>query len=156
MSKPSSHPSSIILDHCWVCQAKFLGSGGTEPKEEHHIIPRAYGGSDGPTVSVCDSHHHKLHDIALKLKSNKPFFEALKGESQEAIKKLLYLANAVYNAELATRNDPNKAASAMLLLNARHKSMIDTLKKIYPQAKSREAILLVALETLHAKHFVAK
>lgn len=154
MAKPSSDPRSIVLDHCWVCAAKFTDNGGTETREEHHIIPRAYGGEEGPTVTLCDTHHSKLHRIAVCLKTGKPFFNFLQGESPDRNKKLLYLANAVHNAELATRNDPNKAASAVLSLGARHKEMIEQLKKVYPQAKSREAIMLLALEHLHRKHFV--
>ncbi len=155
MGQPSKHPSTILLPHCWVCEALFVAHGGTEIPEEHHVIPCAYGGTDGPTISLCDTHHSKLHRIAVALKASKPFFQILQGEDPGKSKKLLYMANAVYNAELATRNDPNKAASAVLSLNARHKNMIDKLKKIYPQAKSREAVLLVALEALHARHFVS-
>ncbi len=154
MGLPSKHPSSIVLDWCWVCNEKFVGRGGTSICEEHHIVPRAYGGTDGPTVSLCDTHHSKLHRIAVCLKTKKPFFEILRNEGPDTTKKLLYLANAVYNAELVTRNDPNKAASAILSLNAKHKEMIDRLRKVYPQAKSREALLLLALEALHARHFV--
>ena len=110
---------------------------------------------DGPTISLCDTHHSKLHRIAMALKASKPFFQILHGEDAERTKKLLYMANAVHNAELSTRNDPNKAASALLSLNARHKTMIDKLKRIYPKAKSREAIVLLALEAMYTRHFVA-
>ncbi len=154
MAKPSSHPATIVLDHCWICGAKFVGKGGTEIVEEHHVIPVAYGGKDGPTVSLCDTHHSKLHRIAVALKGGKNYFRHLAGEDQERTKKILYLSNQVYNAELATRGDPNKAAAVMLGLGARHKDMIDCLKRVYPQAKSREAVLLIALETLYKKHFI--
>lgn len=156
MGTPSKHKASIVLSHCWICQARFLGDGGTEPREDHHMIPRASGGVDGPTVTLCDSHHSKTHALATALKFSKPYFGILRGESTERSKKLLYLANLIHNADLATRNDPNKAATAVLILNARHKNMVDMLKKIYPQAKSREAILLLALEALYTKSFIPK
>lgn len=154
MGKPSSDSRSIVLQHCWVCEARFIGDGGTETREDHHIIPRAYGGVDGPTVTLCDSHHSKTHSIALKLIHNKPYFALLNGESKPRIQKLLYMANCIRNAELAMRNDPNKSAAAMVVLDARRKKMIDDLKTVYPNAKSREAILLVALEMLHGRHFI--
>jgi hypothetical protein len=154
MGQPTKHPQSIAWDRCWVCETRFVESGGTEQCHHHHVIPQAFGGTDGPTVSLCDSDHNRLHRIAVCLKGGKPYFTLITGEKPEAIKKLLYLANAVYNAELATRNDPNKAASAMVTLNARHKAMIDKLKSINPKLKSREAVLLCALESLYSKHFI--
>lgn len=154
MGQPTKHLQTIVLEHCWVCQARFTEFGGSAVVEHHHVIPQAYGGTDGPTVSICDSHHSKLHLIAVSMKASKPYFSNLTGESPDRIKKILYLANAVYSAELATRNDPNKAASAMVTLNAKHKQMIDQLKSVHPRLKSREAVLLYALETLHAKHFI--
>lgn len=154
MGKPSNHPSSIVLDHCWICSAKFTGNGGSAVREDHHVVPRAFGGVDGPTVTLCENHHGKLHRIAVALKAGKPYFENLQHEDIYKVKKLLYLANQVYNAELVMRNDPNKAASVMMTLNARHRGMVDSVKKIYPQAKSREAVFLLALEALYSKHFI--
>lgn len=155
MGQPTKHPQSIALDHCWICKVRFIEAGGTEQCHHHHVIPQAFGGTDGPTVSLCDSHHNKLHRIAVHLKSGKAYFPLLVGEPKENVQGLLYLANAVYNAELATRNDPNKSASAMVTLNARHKAMIDQLKTINPRLRSREAVLLCALESLHSKHFMS-
>jgi hypothetical protein len=118
------------------------------------LVPRAYGGVDGPTVTICDSHHTLVHNVGLCLIKSKPFFPFLKGEADgDRRQKILYLATCIANAEQATRNDPNKAATAVLTLNAKHKSMIDSLKKVYPTLRSREAVLLQALENLHHKHF---
>ena len=154
MGTPTKHPQSISLPHCWICSARFIEAGGTEQCHHHHVIPQAFGGTDGPTVSLCDSHHNKLHRIAICLKSEKSYFSVITGEDSAHVQKLLYLANAVHNAELATRNDPNKAASAMVSLDARHKAMIDKLKTINPKLRSREAVLICALESLYARHFV--
>lgn len=155
MGTPTKHPQTIVLDHCWICLARFLGDGGTEPREDHHVIPEAYGGRDGPTVTLCDSHHTKLHKIAVALKAKKSAYPLLTGECSTHREKLMYLANQVYNAELQTRNDPNKAASVALTLKAAHKNMVDQLRPIYPAAKSREALILIAIEALHRRHFVS-
>lgn len=156
MGEPSKHPKSIVLDHCWICGARFVGKGGVEQREDHHIIPCAYGGVDGPTVTLCTTHHSKLHDIAVARKSGRNYQTSLMGEPPQNVKHLLWLANQVVNAELAVRNDPNKAASVTITLNARGKMQVDQLKHVYPKARSREAILLLALEHLYSKHFVTK
>lgn len=153
MANPTAHKLTIDLPHCWVCGARFITHGGTAIVEHHHVIPQAAGGVDGPTVSICTEHHDKLHQIAVQMKASKPHFHYLQGEPQDRIQKLLYLANAVHNAFLVTKNDPNKAASVTLTLKANHKEMVDQLKTIYPRLKSREAIFLHALESLHSRHF---
>jgi len=152
MGQPTDHPKTINLDFCWVCNARFVGQGGTETRHDHHMVPRAYGGNDGPTVTVCTKHHTKLHVIAVCIKAKKPYFEQLKGEPQEIIKKLMYLATIVVDAEMATRNDPNKQAQVNITLNRKHKIMIDRLKT-GTNCKSREAVLLYALEALYHKTF---
>lgn len=153
MGEPSKHPKSIVLNHCWICHVRFIGDGGTEPREDHHIIPRAFGGTDGPTVTLCDSHHTKVHRIAEALRYKKTYFQITKGESPDRVNKLVYLAAQIQNAYLALGNDPNKLASVMVALNGKQKLMVDQLKKVYPRAKSREAILLFALESLYSRHF---
>lgn len=151
MSEPSKHEKTIDLAYCWVCGLRFISAGGSEPVHHHHVVPRAYGGTEGPTVSICTNHHSKLHEIAKRLQYGKPFFDQTKGENQDVIKKLMYLAQTVFNAEQATRNDPNKAAVCTVTLNARHKLMIDKLKT--SGMKSRESILLHALEVLYKRNF---
>jgi len=126
---------------------------GPMVRHVHHMVPRAYGGVDGPTITLCDSDHNTLHKIAVALKANKSYYTHLQGADSEQRRKLVYLANIVYNAELETRNDPNKSASAMVTLTARHKFMVDKLKKVYPSHRSREAVLLIALEKLFNQHF---
>jgi hypothetical protein len=146
---------SKILDYCWICSVRFKDSvpAGPALREDHHVIPRAFGGTDGPVVSLCETHHGILHKIAICMKTAKPYFNLLSTESSEHRKKLEWLASRVYNAELATRNDPNKSAVAMFTMDRRHREMIDALKPIY-HARSREAILEVALEALYSKHFL--
>lgn len=144
----------LIFDYCWVCNAPFTDAvpPGKEIRHHHHMVPRAFGGVDGPQVSLCDGHHNKLHKIAVAWKGSKPHFMLVQGEIPEVVKKLEYLASIVYNAELQTRNDPNKQAAVMIHLNARQKQMIDRLKTVYSKS-SRPALLELALESLYRKHF---
>jgi hypothetical protein len=146
----------IFLSHCWVCEVRFNTADPPGPanEERHHIIPRQAGGTDGPQVSLCDVHHTKLHKIALRLKSKKPYFEFLVGESDPRKQKLLWLASRVYNAFELTSGDPNKKVAVVLALDSKSQAMIDKLKKVYPNLRSREAILNLALTSLYNKHFL--
>ena len=44
---------------CFICDSK-------EGAHEHHVVPQAYGGTNGPRVVLCGTHHTLIHDIALK------------------------------------------------------------------------------------------
>lgn len=145
---PTKH---TFLPHCWVCGRKF---GPDMLEERHHIIPRAFGGTDGPQVSLCSDHHTALHEIGLKLYAKRPFYEFLsKVPAQD--KKLVYLATVACNARIATENDPNKRQMVVLSLNKDHKRMLKALKKILP-GRSQPAILEIALEHLYDRHFAKR
>src|SRR5271156_6066871 len=137
---------NLFLPHCWVCERRFVNAvpPGNEQEERHHIIPRKAGGEDGPQVSLCLDHHTKLHKIATRLSSKRSYFEFLRGESPDRQKKLLWLPSQVHNAFELTRDDPNKSVSVLFVLGQEHKRMIDKLRPIYPQLKSREALLSFA------------
>lgn len=147
---------SIQLPHCWVCEKRFTDANPPGPanKEVHHIIPQQAGGKDGPTVTICDGHHAALHKIALRMKSNKPFFDLLVGNTTEQKQKVLWLASRVHLAFEAVKNDPNKKVVVVMGLNAKQQLMLDRLKKVYPALKSRESLFTLALENLYNKHFL--
>ena len=44
---------------CFICNSK-------EGAHEHHVVPQAYGGTNGPRVVLCGTHHTLIHDIALQ------------------------------------------------------------------------------------------
>lgn len=147
---------SLVLDYCYVCGTRFtdVRPPGTANREEHHIIPRQAGGADGPTVSLCDGHHAVLHKIASRMSSGKPHFDLVTGESDANKQKLYWLASRVYNAFQLVKNDPNKKVMVIMTLDRKQQTVIDQLSKIYPRAKSREAVLTLALESLYKKHFI--
>jgi hypothetical protein len=149
---------SMLLPHCWVCERRFICSNppGTVTRNDHHIVPKAAGGIDGPLVSLCSDHHDALHKIALRLAAKKPYFDLVNEETDEQKKKLYWLATVVHNAFQATKNDPNKKVAAIVELDRKQQEMITQLMNVYPQAKSREAVLALALEALFNKHFSRK
>ena len=147
---------TLVLEHCWVCEARFndVKNPGSAMREEHHVIPRAYGGIDGPTVSLCDGHHSAIHKIAVAFKSKKPYHHLLGTHDTNQVKKLLALAQFIANAEETTRSDPNKKAVVVFSLDSHTKKLVDDLLTVYPRAKSRAGILKIAIEALHASHFI--
>lgn len=149
---------SQFLPYCWVCGVRFRDSNppGMATRNDHHIVPVAAGGKDGPQVSLCSDHHDILHKIALRLSAKKPYFDLLGDETDEQKKKLYWLATVVHNAFSATKGDPNKKTSVIVELDRKQQNMITQLMGVYPNAKSREAIMALALEALFSKHFSKK
>lgn len=143
---------SMVLDHCWVCNAKFAPQG-TAQEEQHHIVPRAYGGSDGPVVSLCDTCHTRLHKAALCIEGNKPVYPFVNGLTQDQQQKLLYLSTCVVNAKLATKNDPNKQSMVVLHFTRQETDQLDRLKKSLG-LKSRMAVIKTAILSLYNKRFI--
>jgi hypothetical protein len=150
--------SSVWLPHCWVCHTRFTDSvpPGPANKEVHHVIPRKAGGTDGPTFTICDLHHARLHKIADRLGSKKkrPYHDLLVGETPETTRRLMWLAVQAYNAFALVKDDPNRKIMLMMGLSNQQQQMIESLKRVYPTLKSREAIVDLALRTLYAKHFM--
>ena len=143
---------SMILDHCWVCNEKFAPKG-TAQEEQHHIVPRAYGGSDGPIVSLCDTCHTRLHKAALCIEAKKPVFPFINGLTQDQQQRLLYLSTCVVNAKLATKDDPNKCAVVTLQLTKKETDCIDKLKKALG-VKSRMAVIKAAIFAEYNRRFI--
>lgn len=144
---------SIVLPHCWVCLKEFGASspGGSTLEERHHIIPRAYGGSEGPVVSLCCDHHTTLHQMALRMYSNKPHFDLLT-RNPVYDRKLLWLASLVVNARHLTENDPNKPLVLHVVADKNFKSKLKALKTVFPKS-SYTVLIRYAVEQLYRKHF---
>lgn len=87
---------------CVVC-----GRGGKiVALHNHHIIPRAFGGKNGPQITLCVDHHELIHDEAKKQIVTNPKQLLTKGFEHVTI--LSYLINLIVNAEKKTTGDPNK------------------------------------------------
>ena len=140
-------------DVCWVCKRPFNHS---LTHEDHHIVPCAYGGTDGPQVRICSPHHTSLHTIALRLYSGKPYFDLLPSPltpfNSGVQERLLYLASVAYNARVAVENDPNKKRVLVLRLTRETNERLDKLKQIYRKI-GRERLVEIALKELFNKHF---
>lgn len=73
--------TGMILDFCVFCGTK-------EGIEQHHVLPRAEGGSDDPTniLSVCGAHHGLLHNIRRPANISKLTKEALAALKARGVK----------------------------------------------------------------------
>lgn len=140
---------SKILPHCWICGAKFIDSGGTALREDHHIVPRAYGGEDGPVVSICDPHHQRVHSVARKLLYNKPYKHLLENKGYD--QKVLWLASIIVKAQKAVVNDPNKKALVDVPLTGVQQVKLDALCKKLGMSRSKALVYL--LEEGYTRHF---
>ena len=145
---PANGVRHFLSDSCWICDVKF---DPNNRREDHHIVPRAYGGVDGPQVSICDSHHTTVHHVSLRLFKRKPYQELLTGV-QEKDKKILYLATVACNARLLVQNDPNRRAILLLSLKGDEQEALKRLKNVYPRL-SREALVKLAIKQLYQRSF---
>lgn len=138
-----------LLDYCWVCKRKF---GPSLAREDHHIIPRAYGGTEGPQVSLCDSHHSALHNIAHKLYNHKSFHSLLTQDA-EINQRLLYLGSVAYNSRLATENDPNKRRVEVVSLTGETYKKLKRLKDLHSTRISRGTLIETAINQMYYRYF---
>jgi hypothetical protein len=139
--------ANTFLTYCWICGIPFSHDC---QEERHHVIPRAYGGTNGPQVSLCDSHHSALHQIALKMYTGKSFFNLMSGR-QEQDARLLYLASVAYNARILTEKDPNKKQMLVLHISGQESQELNALKSIYKVG--REKLIGLAIKSLYDRHF---
>lgn len=109
---------SIVLKHCWCCPA-------TTGLHQHHVIPQAYGGVDGPTVTVCGGCHTTVHTAALKAPHQ---WTALIPTANQD--KFLQLIQIIYRARMATKNSPNKPMKMQLEFSVERTKKIRQLKAL--------------------------
>jgi len=93
---------NLIVNHCIVCNR----SGNIVALHNHHIVPRAFGGRNGPQITLCVDHHEFIHDMAKK-KTIVTCDALLTKHGQRAII-LSYLINLIIKAEKMTIGDSNK------------------------------------------------
>jgi hypothetical protein len=143
---------NLHYEWCWVCKEKFTDYGGKPSffEHRHHIVPRAFGGTAGPTVSLCDSHHMAAHFTALRLEKGKPYHEKLTGEKDKD-RRLLWLATIICNAKALTKDDPNKPIPIMFVAKGITKQKLKRLKAVHKLSYGN--LIEVAINNLYSKSF---
>lgn len=126
-------------DKCYVCHSPFNGN-----IEIHHVVPRAYGGLNGPTVALCDSCHTRVHKLEKLICSNKTDTFGL---DKEAYNRLYSLALVIVRAKRMMKDDPNKVIKVILVLNQKEVRTLDKLKSMLG-LKNRSDVYSYALKCL--------
>lgn len=112
--------NSITLPYCWICKSP-------NSLHEHHIIPRAYGGSDGPTVTLCATCHNGIHHVADGRSEMQPLYWSSKDGTIERAYKLV---SAICTARTVASKSDNKKSLTTLELSAEETKKLDKLKVI--------------------------
>lgn len=148
---------TLKLPYCWVCEGRFVQDGGEDAsllKNEHHVIPRACGGTSGPTVTLCSAHHDLLHALAVAveqgadLKQNELTF----GLPDDWCMRLEYLAHVVYTAEKATQNNPNRRFLLTVELPPVYRNRVRLLQRSLGNP-SYEKLLRALIDAEYNKRF---
>lgn len=105
-------------DKCWVCNRRFSNN---LLREDHHVIPTAFGGRDGPQASLCSDHHSLLHKIADLVVPQRDQDIAvvegfLLGLTSVEQSRTLYLSTRAAMAERVFKDDPNRGVSVSVSL----------------------------------------
>lgn len=109
---------------CVVCQK-------TEDSclHEHHVIPQANGGTNGPTVMLCAEHHNMIHKVAVKIltlirNGKEPEFTWPANHGDTNIAK--YLVGEIVTSTLSTKT---KKYKVILEFDQVQRDMLDLLKQ---------------------------
>jgi hypothetical protein len=140
-----------LVDRCYVCDRKFIAYGGNDSaliQEFHHIFPQAFGGTKGPTVSLCSGHHSSLHRIAERVLAGKSYNEFLQSGENHAIinQRLFYLANCVVQATRKLKEDPNRMVPVQVNGNANFHSKLAKISEYYKKSKADTIKCLIEAE----------
>lgn len=145
------------LDCCWVCSIKNV------PFDEHHIVPRAYGGENGPLITLCGSHHTLVHNLGLyQLKqltsySEESTIEEADSQSLQALSaqgkyRAMYLANVIAQAGFAVESDVNKTIKYAGEFTAGQNRKLNAIK-LSLGVRSKHKALVMCINHMHKSLF---
>lgn len=129
--------------NCWVCGTLMLDS-----RHNHHLIPRAFGGLNGPTVDICADDHNVLHRLALRRADDPSVILALLGKPR-----LAYLTNVVRYAREVTKNNKNKRFQLSVTLSGDTGRKLADIKRITGSTNNEQVIGLLISE-YHSRRFI--
>lgn len=139
-------------DRCWICPE-------TCSIEEHHIIPRCYGGEKGPTVYICSVCHSLVHAVADELGDtpSSAITTIAQGARQVFVNENVALTHAIFlvrmiqSARELVKQDPNKTAVFQTRFSARTRTQLRGLRKVFPRL-NQEKLVVLAIDNLYKKH----
>lgn len=122
--------------------------GNSGELEEHHVVPRSYGGSSGPTVTICTECHTVTHKTALRKDGQPPSIS--KRWTAESIPKIQYLADVIRKSRLLVNKDVNKTVQLNLKLTG---ALATKLKEVQHALglKNQDQAIEAAIDSIHLK-----
>lgn len=161
--KPAKDPldppllATAVLDYCWVCKIKDV------PFDEHHVVPEAYGGEDGPQITLCGSHHTLVHNLGLfQLKqltssseestieeADSKALQALNAQGQQ---RAVYLANVIASAGFAVVSDVNKTIKYAGVFTAEQNRKLNAIKQSLG-VRSKHTAIVMCINRMHKDLF---
>jgi hypothetical protein len=154
---PTPITVTLHLGHCWACRKRFVKDGGDDPsliRNEHHVVPRCYGGEDGPTVTLCSADHDLLHALATRMIAGDEWkgHQLIRGLDGIRAGRIAYMASVVLTADRATAGDPNKRFVLTLELAPAYRKKMEKLKSVM-SARSYGELAAHLIDAEYAKRF---
>jgi hypothetical protein len=131
-------------------------TGRPDGLDEHHVIPRSYGGVDGPVVWLASDMHVEVHTQALALYRTKDegLIQYPSGLPDTSRDKFLYLVRTIVNARIAyesakkARLAPKQSVSVKL--DTRRTKRVDELAQALNC--SQRHVINMAIDRLYQKN----
>jgi hypothetical protein len=128
--------------NCYICGDKY-------GLHTHHIIPRAYGGTNGPTVTLCGGCHTLIHSIAVH-KNKEERNRMMQGHSERQKIKIIELVDIIRRARISSRQF-KRPMTLQLILDAETATMLRQLKRMLG-AKSLSQALFRCIRSSYDKN----
>lgn len=135
-------PLEVGQPNCWVCNTPML-----DARHTHHVIPRAYGGLNGPVVDICSDDHNTLHRLALRKATEPSVVLALADKPR-----LAYLVAVVRHAKAMTNRDLNKRVTVSTTLSGEVGRKLEQIKKI--NGLNTEKAITMLITEYHSRRFL--
>lgn len=132
-------------ENCWVCRS-------ADTLHEHHVIPRAFGGTNGPLCTLCSSCHGIIHKAAVNRDYSTNQIDTVVslagsiGTNVDFVTRLCYLTNIIFKSGMAVKNDENKTITFSTKLEPEYAKMLKKISQKY--GVSQQVAMRLAL-----KHF---
>ena len=138
------HLPSQPTDDCWCCGCSLPSYA----REEHHVVPRAYGGTDGPTVSLCLVCHTRAHKHAMRVNS------VLSLPSTSTYERnLLYLAAVIALSRTSIADTSGRLVKYSGSWNPQTYSQVQKLKHALGFTNQND-LIVYAIESLYDRYIV--
>lgn len=111
---------------------------------DHHVIPQAAGGRDGPQVRICSDCHNAIHDAADKGLDVIDYIELPDAKkrwtTRQAVARAGYLIRTIRTALEVARQSANKTTGVNLKLNGEENARLEYLAQRLRCSKYNAAI----------------